>query len=612
MKRILVTLLFPGFLTLNAQQILPCATDEVYVNMLKSHPELQAFEEKANEDARLALPFFQLGKAAAIKYIPVVFHVIHNYGKENISQAQLNDCIRVLNEDFRKMAGTNGGSSTDSRAADVQIEFRLAQLDPDGKPTDGVNRIFNASLTENATDASKALSYWDSNRYFNIWVVNTINSSSPPATTLGYAQFPWLRSSKPTTDGIIVRADQVGNIGFARTDQAGRTVTHEAGHWCGLFHTFQGGCVGGTSTTCASQGDQICDTPPVSVSSNGCPASQNSCTNDSPDLPDMFKNYMDYVDGTCMNIFSAGQGTRMNSMVNGYRSYAFSVANLNGIGINDDGSYRTLNASVIKAPYTYPFNSGSLTGGWEIENLNNATNGWRLNTTVGLNGNGCMQIKTFNNSTLNTFDGFFSPNIDLTTLSSPYLIFDEAYAKKLAGSSDRLHIYISNNYGRTETLIQTILASDLETSGVNATEFTPSGASEWKQLKVDLTPYKSYTNARIRFELQALRGNDLYIDNFSIVNFVNVQEILKKEMNFSVAPNPVSGNATIRFQTQRNEKVSISLCDISGRIVSELSDMDYTAGKHEVYFNTSNMQNGMYLLLVTTNEGRFSEKIIVN
>lgn len=264
--------------------------------------------------------------------IPVVFHIIHEYGPENISKEQILDQLRVINEDFRRMNADANKTRTvfQGVAADSEIEFYMARRDPSGNCTDGIVRVASP-LTNDARDNVKAVSYWPSDRYLNIWVVKTIQNSvdDPGVITLGYAQFPWDRSSRPTTDGIVLRADYTGSIGTAANkNNGGRTATHEIGHWLGLFHTFQGGCFP------PSWGEQIGDTPPVANSNSGCSHSMNSCTNDNPDLPDQVENYMDYSNGTCQNMFTLGQKARMHSMLTSYRSLIYSSANHTFTGID--------------------------------------------------------------------------------------------------------------------------------------------------------------------------------------------------------------------------------------------------------------------------------------
>lgn len=598
-----------------AQSVIPCFTDELYVKAIRENPLLKIEEDRGNQIAQEYASKFSLAKAGTVIYIPVVFHIIHKNSSENITQAQINDCIRVLNEDFRKKAGTNGGTSTDTKAVDAEIEFRLAQFDPNGNPTDGVNRINNATETNDGTDNTKKLSYWDSNKYFNIWVVNVINSSSAPSGSiiLGYAQFPTSRNSRPTTDGIIVRADQVGNIGLGQTGQAGRTVTHEAGHWCGLYHPFQGGCVGGTSTNCSSQGDQVCDTPPVAVSTSGCPTNQNSCSNDVPNLPDNIKNYMDYADGTCMDMYTAGQSVRMKSLMNTYRANIYSTANLSAAGINADGTYKSLSYAVIKAPVLIDFNEQ--VNRFEIENFMNPNTGWKPNYQVGYNDNSSMRFNAYDNganSILNTRDEFHTSNIDITNLTKPTLTFQIAHAKRVSGSSDQINMFVSNSYGRTEVLAKVFTVTDMETAPIKSdSSFVPK-STQWKQLSLDLTDYKTYNNFRVRFELQARRGNNTYIDNIQIGEFVSAINEANNAIKITINPNPTNGISNLVFTNVSKSNISINLFDMTGKLVKNISNDIYSAGEHNIELNSTELAKGIYIIKLQQNEQTYTRKWMVN
>lgn len=264
------------------------------------------------------------------RIIPTVFHVIHQGGAENISYAQIEDQIRILNEDYQRLNEdtVNTRPVFQGVASNPNVEFRLAKLDPQGNCTDGVVRVWSP-LTYNASDNNgvKGVSYWNSSKYFNVWVVATIDPEGESGTVLGYAQFPGIGSAQ--TDGVVVRADYVGNIGTGASNGSnGRTLTHEAGHWLGLFHTFQGGCNGGFFD------DGCDDTPPQNTATqSNCPQNANTCTNDNPDLPDQVENYMDYSNGACQNMFTLDQKSRMEAVLSGSRSNIHSLSNLNATGV---------------------------------------------------------------------------------------------------------------------------------------------------------------------------------------------------------------------------------------------------------------------------------------
>jgi hypothetical protein len=253
-----------------------------------------------------------------IKFIPVVVHIIHNGGTENISDTQIQSQIDVLNEDFRKMAGTNG----DGNGVDTEIEFCLAKISPDGHCTNGIVRV-QSTLTNHLTyqrSQLKQLSYWDNNRYLNMYVVKSINGNSGIA---GYSSFP---GGPPDEDGIVVRHNYFGKTGTASAS-LGRTTTHEISHWFGLYHTFNNGC--GTDT--CTDGDYVCDTPPAANPNYGCP-SASSCSNDVPDILDQVENYCDYSDDACKNMFTAGQKARMDATLDTIRTVIWNAPNITATG----------------------------------------------------------------------------------------------------------------------------------------------------------------------------------------------------------------------------------------------------------------------------------------
>ncbi|CAN5495502.1 hypothetical protein BH11BAC2_BH11BAC2_21690 [soil metagenome] len=268
--------------------------------------------------------------SSVVRIIPVVVHIIHYGGPENISDAQVQDQIDSLNKDFRRLNAdaANTPAAFAAIGADCQIEFRLAQLDENGNCTTGINRVYSP-LTYNARNNVKGLIYWPSNKYLNLWIVNSIaNTNGGPGSVIGFAQFP---GGAAATDGVVIKHDFFGSIGTATSSGgAGRTATHEIGHWLNLRHIWgdDAGLCSGTDfvNDTPNQADwtlSICPTFPLT---DGCTGPPNGI---------MYPNYMDYTNGDCQNIFTVGQSQRMDaalsSPVSG-RNNLYTASNLLATG----------------------------------------------------------------------------------------------------------------------------------------------------------------------------------------------------------------------------------------------------------------------------------------
>lgn len=312
-----------GVIPAFAQEEEQCATMFMDSVLRAKHPEigtLDEFEVFLQRKIRERNELKKLGRVLdEVVTIPVVVHVVHN-GENvgsgtNISRAQVEAQIETLNEDFRKMANTPG-FNTHSRGADVEIEFALAVINPQGQemPEPGINRINGgrSSWTRDQIENLKTYTIWDPTLYYNIWVLDIASSGS--TQLLGYAQFP-IQSGLPglseggaaTTDGVVVHVRAFGNTRkgnfpnlFPNNNQ-GRTLTHETGHWLGLRHIWGD----------ANCGNDFCDdTPPQASASNGCPVGRHSCGS-----INMVENYMDYSQDACMNIFTLDQKSRMRTVL---------------------------------------------------------------------------------------------------------------------------------------------------------------------------------------------------------------------------------------------------------------------------------------------------------
>ena len=230
--------------------------------------------------------------------IPVVFHVLYNTAAENISEAQVLSQLQIMNDDFRRLNADQ--DNVWSQAADTQIEFCLATQDPQGNPSDGILRV-PTSVTQFGTNDNMKFSSqggsdaWPASEYLNFWVCDL------GASLLGYAQFP---GGPANTDGVVCTYTATGDVGTAQAPfDLGRTGTHEVGHWLNLRHIWgDGGC---------GADDFVADTPEDDGANYGCSLGSSSCE---AGVSAMVQNYMDYSDDACMNLFTQGQGDRMNAL----------------------------------------------------------------------------------------------------------------------------------------------------------------------------------------------------------------------------------------------------------------------------------------------------------
>jgi len=267
-------------------------------------------------------------------YIPVVFHIIHNgdaigaAGGENISDAQIQSQMDAFNKYF---------SMSNENAADIPAEFKpfatatkirfcLAITDPSGNPTTGIIRHNLGAVDWDQTDIDntvKPSTIWDRNKYLNIWSVRA-GGTMASSGVLAYAQFPPPWGGAANTDGLVARYNTIGagnGFGLLSGYNKGKTLVHEAGHWLGLFHIW-----GDDNGKCAGQSgagsDNIGDTPDQGDQYFGFPTyPQNSCG-----TSNMFMNFMDYTNDDCSSMFTVGQVTRMQSILDGGRSSLKSVA----------------------------------------------------------------------------------------------------------------------------------------------------------------------------------------------------------------------------------------------------------------------------------------------
>lgn len=301
----------------NHEQHRTCGTVDYNTHLKESDAQIKQSMENVERDIQnwLAANPQSLSNKSIVT-IPVVVHVVYKTNYQNISDAQIQSQIDVLNEDYRR---TNADASNTpneflSVAADCEIQFCLAQFDQGGNQTNGITRTqttksgFDINSNEAKYSSMGGKDAWDRNRYLNIWVVPAITDNGMSGI-LGYAQLP---GGPSATDGVVIQHENFGTTGTSDYPyDKGRTATHEVGHWLSLYHIW-----GDDGNACWGS-DQCDDTPNQGSENYSCPTyPSSSCSNNS----DMFMNFMDYTDDACMNLFTKDQKARMWAVLNGTRS----------------------------------------------------------------------------------------------------------------------------------------------------------------------------------------------------------------------------------------------------------------------------------------------------
>lgn len=315
------------------------------MNLLKRNPAfMKIFEADQNLLKLQELQLKATESKGTVYIIPVVFHVLHNGGSENISAAQIHDAVDVLNRDYRLLNNdaNNVQPTFQGMPSDIEIEFVLATKAPNGQCFSGITRTQNALTNDGSSGTAQVNAIisgndvynnsWAGNKYLNIFVVNEADGAA------GYTTNPSNWSGTSMTNGIWVLHDYVGSIGTGSTG-ASRTLTHEVGHWLNLDHLWGGNNNPGNASSCNSD-DNVDDTPRC-IGLTSCNLTANTCSNDAvdgfwtSDVVDNTENYMEY--SYCSKMFTDGQRTRMRSAITsgvGGRSNLWQTSNLNATGAN--------------------------------------------------------------------------------------------------------------------------------------------------------------------------------------------------------------------------------------------------------------------------------------
>ncbi|WP_343748316.1 M43 family zinc metalloprotease [Fluviicola sp.] len=385
---------------------------------LKQDPVMAAMIEAAQQATENQLQLKSKGDNSTTKStvykIPVVFHILHNHGSENISKEQILDAMSILNRDYRKLNADAANVQTPFQGmpTDVEIEFELAKIAPNGACFDGITRTVTALTNDGSSGQAQVNAViagndiyqgvWPHTKYLNIYVASEIGGAA------GYTFNPMGGSTANAQgmyyNGIFILDTYTGSIGTSSVTNS-RALTHEVGHWLNLSHTWGDNNNPGNASSCGED-DHVQDTP-MCIGVTSCNLSSNTCddTNDpsgfsswTTDVVDNVENYMDY--SYCSKMFTPGQVARMRAAIistTGGRNQIITAANHTATGIDTAPTLCTAKftaaRTVICAGESIQFTDQSY----------NAATGWNWTFAGGSPANSATQNPTITYNTPGTY-----------------------------------------------------------------------------------------------------------------------------------------------------------------------------------------------------------------
>lgn len=615
-----------------------CGTMEHYERAVQENP---FYEENLQNIENFTNDFLThyTGEDRAVVTIPVVVHVVYSTAAMNVSDAQIQSQITVMNNDFRKLNAdvANTPSVFAGLAADAQVQFCLASVDPNGNATTGITRTSTTVSAFSTNDAVKYASSggkdaWPASSYLNLWVCDISGG------ILGYAQFP---GGSAATDGVVIDYQYFGTIGTATAPfNLGRTATHEVGHWLNLRHIWG-------DANCGS--DLVSDTPTHNTANYGCPTYPHYSTCTGAPV-EMTMNYMDYTDDACMYMFSAGQSARMQALfaTGGARASLLTSngcgtpapvlcgvpANLASSAVSATGATVSWGAVTGVLSYTLQYKSTTATTWTTVSGLTATSyviTGLTSGTTYSYQVNATCSAGTGNYSSA----GSFTTTSTTTTCTDSYETNNSSSQAKAITANTNITAKISSTsdvdwFKFTTTTAAKNIRIDLTNlpADYDVRLYNPSGTQigisqnggttaeaiiynngAAGTYKVKVYGYAGANSTscytlRASTSATAFREGDEAPISFEseIVNEASLA-------NLTIYPNPVTSSFQVQFTSNRSEQVYVQVYDATGRMVDELGFVS-TSGLNFVTLNSDKYRSGYYHLLIINANERISSALI--
>lgn len=566
--------------------------------------------------------------ARAVYTIPVVVHVVYNTTTENISDAQVQSQIAVLNKDFSRTNtdAANTPAVWQSIAANTEIQFCLATRDPNAALTTGITRTYTATTSFTTNNNVKFSSTggkdaWSPDKYLNIWVCDL-------SGIIGYAQFP---GGNLATDGVVIDYQAFGTTGTASNPfHLGRTATHEVGHWLNLKHIW------GDESACTGS-DLVGDTPNHADENFGCPVFPSISCENGPN-GDMFMNYMDYSNDACMNLFTLGQKARMQALfaTGGFRNslltsigcattlvptvtcntpaglYASNIstttAKLNWSAVSGVTTYTVrfkATASslwVTASSATNSFTASGLTPGTQYE--------FQVRTTCGTQTSAYSSSHLFSTTSSGCAESY-EPNESRTaaarlptSLSARSQINSATDADwyRFGNSSSKRNISITltnlpANYNLALYKANGTLLRQSTNTGTGSESITYNNGALGTYY-VQVVGYNGAYSTTQCYELSVFLSSS-----------ASREPLEEENMLQSIYPNPADDYLLAEFSIAPGNDMKIAVFDVAGKLL--LDETSVSRELHVLRINTSPLPDGIYLLRVQDGSMLLTRRFIV-
>ncbi len=372
-------------LTVMAQEtrkIQPCNTYAAMEDVFAKDPSAKARYEASQAKMYQEYLDYNASKLAnktasgPVYTVPVVFHILHQGGPENISDQVIINALSYINKDYAR-ANTDANSTSppfDASYIDSQIQIMLAHKDPNGNCTNGI--VHHQTPLTNWNQANNATNYiytWDPTKYMNVYIVADIiptGTVTGNGIIVGYTFKPGTWPTGASQDAIVYRYD------FLQNGTDPRSLTHEMGHWFNLSHTW--GNTNNPGVACGDDG--ITDTPVTLGEFGNCPASNvATCTQTNAAMNGLnnVENIMNY--SGCPKNFTTLQTNTMRAALassTSGRSNVVSAANLIAADVNGTGICAPVSDFMSTAAGDYTVCSGQTIVTFKDYSYNAAVTSW--------------------------------------------------------------------------------------------------------------------------------------------------------------------------------------------------------------------------------------------